>query len=49
MAANPEERIVRDVLLGEADGVVVVADASNIEGSLHLTSQLIEHYISVIR
>ena len=53
-AATAEERIAAEVLKGEAndfnkpDGVVVLADAENIERSLFLISQLSEQGIPMV-
>lgn len=53
-AATAEERVARNVLVGEApgvarpDGVILLADASNIERSLFLASQMFEHDIPTI-
>ncbi len=53
-AATPEERIARDVLMGEMpgvakpDAVVVIVDAGNIERSLFIASQLLERDCNVI-
>jgi ferrous iron transport protein B len=42
-AFSPEEVIARDYLLtGEADAVINVVDATNLERNLYLTSQLLE-------
>jgi ferrous iron transport protein B len=42
-AASPEEIVARDHLLGrEADVVVIVVDASNLERNLYLTVQILE-------
>lgn len=47
-AASPDERIARDVILGEATGVpepdvvVAVVDATNLRRNLYLVAQLIE-------
>ncbi len=42
-ALSPEEVIARDYLLsGEADGVINVVDATNLERNLYLTAQLLE-------
>ena len=42
-AFTPEEVIARDYLLsGEADAVINVVDATNLERNLYLTSQLLE-------
>lgn len=53
-AANAEEEVTREVLLGERPGVpkpdvvAVVADADNIERSLFLISQLSDHETPVV-
>ena len=48
-AFSPEEVIARDSLLGgEADAVVNVVDATNLERNLYLTSQLLELEIPLI-
>ncbi|MEN8234968.1 MAG: FeoB small GTPase domain-containing protein [Actinomycetota bacterium] len=42
-AASPEEMIARDFLIGgEPDGVIVVADAANLERNLYLVIQVLE-------
>ena len=42
-ASSPEEIIARDYLIGgEPDGVLVVADAANLERNLYLVIQVIE-------
>jgi len=42
-ALSPEEVIARDYLLsGEADAVINVVDATNLERNLYLTAQLLE-------
>ena len=42
-AASPEELIARDYLIGgEPDGVLVVADAANLERNLYLVIQVLE-------
>jgi len=47
-ARSPDEAVVRDVLLGRRpdtprpDAVVIVADASNLERNLYLTTQVLE-------
>jgi ferrous iron transport protein B len=42
-AASPEEAIARDYLLtGEADVVVLVVDAANLERNLYLVTQILE-------
>jgi ferrous iron transport protein B len=42
-ALSPEEVIARDYLLsGEADAIVNVVDATNLERNLYLTAQLLE-------
>ncbi|MCO5062543.1 MAG: ferrous iron transport protein B [Kiritimatiellae bacterium] len=52
-AATEEERIASDVVLGKGrytqpDAVIVIADASNLERSLFVISQLIEHNLKII-
>lgn len=53
-AATAEERIARDAVLGELpgvpkpDAVLVVADASNLERSLFLLSQVLEHDVPAV-
>lgn len=53
-AATAEERIACDVVTGKAlgiaqpDAVVVMVDAGNIERSLFIVSQLLEHHVNVI-
>ncbi len=53
-AANAEERIARDAILGELpgvprpDAVLIVADAGNIERSLFLLSQVLEHDVPAV-
>jgi ferrous iron transport protein B len=48
-AFSPEEVIARDYLLSrEADAVVNVVDATNLERNLYLTSQLLELEIPLI-
>lgn len=43
LAASPEEAIARDeILSGQADVVIQVLDATNLERNLHLTAQLAE-------
>ncbi len=42
-AISPEEAIARDYLLsGEADAVVIVVDAANLERNLYLATQILE-------
>ena len=42
-ASSPEEEIARDFLLsGEAEAVIVIVDASNLERNLYLTLQILE-------
>jgi len=42
-ALSPEEVVARDYLLcGEADGVVIVVDAANLERNLYLATQILE-------
>ncbi len=52
-AATEEERIASDVVLGKSgytapDAVVMIADASNLERSLFIISQLAEHNLKII-
>ncbi|MEM7232391.1 MAG: ferrous iron transport protein B [Planctomycetota bacterium] len=53
-AHSPDERIVRDVLLGTIDpeerphAVVIVIDASNLERNLYLLSQIVELELPVL-
>ena len=48
-ALSPEEIIARDYLLtGEADAVINVVDATNLERNLYLTTQLLELGIPLI-
>jgi ferrous iron transport protein B len=53
-AATAEERIARDAILGELpglpkpDAVLIVADASNLERSLFLLSQVLEHDVPAV-
>ncbi|HMP98073.1 MAG TPA: ferrous iron transport protein B [Kiritimatiellia bacterium] len=53
-AATPEEQVTSDVVLGSArdvarpDVVVVLADADNLERSLFVISQLLEHQVTVV-
>jgi ferrous iron transport protein B len=53
-AATSEERVARDVIVGDrkgvpkADAVVVVADADNIERSLFLVSQMLDYGEKII-
>ncbi len=53
-AATPEERVASAAILGKAPGlsrpdlVLVVADATNIERSLFLVSQILEHDLPVV-
>jgi len=53
-SATAEERIAADVLLGKRagtpkpDAVVVIANADNMERSLFLISQLLEHHLPVV-
>ena len=55
LAANsPDEILATDVLLGQQEGanspelVIVVADASNLERNLYLTTQILEYSLPVI-
>jgi ferrous iron transport protein B len=49
-ALSPEEVIARDYLLsGEADAIVNVVDATNLERNLYLTAQLLELGMPLIR
>lgn len=42
-ASSPEEKIARDFLIsGQADAVVVIVDASNLERNLYLAVQVLE-------
>ena len=42
-ASSPEEQIARDYLIGgEAEAVVIIVDASNLERNLYLTLQILE-------
>ena len=42
-ASSPEEQIARDFLIsGEADAVVIIVDASNLERNLYLAVQVLE-------
>lgn len=53
-AATPEEKVTGDVLLGripqmeKPDAVLIIADATNLERSLFLISQLFEHEVPVL-
>ena len=53
-AVTPDEEVAQKVLLGEwpgmerPDAVVLMADASNLERSLFLISQVIEHGVNVV-
>ncbi len=48
-ALSPEEIITRDYLLsGEADAVIDVVDATNLERNLYLTAQLLELGIPLV-
>ena len=45
---SPEEKVARDYLLSqEADSILNVVDATNLERNLYLTTQLIETGIPV--
>ena len=48
-ASSPEEEIARDFLIGgEAEAVVAIVDASNLERNLYLTLQILETEVPTI-